>query len=431
LCAEKGEPPPLALHLNHRLRGLASDEDQRFVETLAESLGFPLVVERVEAAGNGAAPGLEERAREQRYAFLKKSCEARGIRRLLVAHTADDQVETILMRFFEGSGITGLKGIPRSGEGGVERPLLDVWRSEIIQGLETAGHAWRLDESNADIRFERNWLRNILIPLLVQRYGAGVTSRIHLMGERFRELDDFIRSTATRWIRRNLRGNPPSFRRPSYSRLPSPVRIAVLYRLVLDHAGKAANERLLGQLDRTIVDGSPSAAIRAGGKLRFQNNYEIVSLVPGESNPFPDASNLGKSREALPNSPGVYHWGGPVPLEIRITEVSPAVAAKRMKAFAEQSPWTVYFDPGKILFPLSIGPLVKGDAVTPFGGKGRRKVKEIMIDRKVPRAERWGRGVVRDANGDILWIPGLCRSETAPVIPGTRKLLCLSAHPLC
>jgi len=152
--------------------------------------------------------GFEKKARDVRYRFLRDLAEKAGAESIALAHTADDQVETILMRVFEGAGIGGLKGIPFGTDDGIVRPILDVWKEDILDHLKKRKIPYRIDRSNADIRFERNWVRNVLLPLLVKRYGKAVKKRIYTLGERFRELDGYLEAEAGRWIRRNLKSSP-------------------------------------------------------------------------------------------------------------------------------------------------------------------------------------------------------------------------------
>jgi tRNA(Ile)-lysidine synthetase-like protein len=418
--------------MDHRLRGAESDADRLFVESLAREEGLPLATGFADPCDAGRASGIESRARAQRYAFIRKTCEKRGVRRVLVAHTADDQVETILMRVFEGAGISGLKGIPPVAEGGVERPLLDVWRSEILAGLAASGHPFRTDRSNEDTRFERNWVRHVLLPLLVGRYGEGVKRRIHKLGERFREIDAFIGDSAARWIRRNAAGDPPALKRRLYARLPSPVRFAVLQRLLHAHAGKSPNERLLERIDASLRRGGPSSEVRVDRRLVFRNRYDLALLVGVDDHagvpPLPPSGAL--AIESAPD--GALRLSGSLGPDIAASLTTPGDGAARLEEIRRNKGCkTALFDAEKVAGPLRVSPLAAGDRIVPFRGSGPRKVKEIMIDLKIPRGERWGRAVVLDAEGRPLWIPGVVRSGLAPVDGSTRHLLCLTARPLC
>ena len=158
----------VAGHMNYGLRGTDSEKDQKLVEEMARIHGFEKDIFRVRpepgTAGGGKTrkrlpAGFEKNARDSRYRFLRDLAKKVGAERIVMAHTADDQVETVLMRIFEGAGIKGLKGIPRETEDGIERPILDVWKEDILNYLNKNNIPFRIDRSNFDTRFERNWVR--------------------------------------------------------------------------------------------------------------------------------------------------------------------------------------------------------------------------------------------------------------------------------
>lgn len=431
LAREKGTRVVVG-HVNYGTRGAASEKDQKLVEKICNTFGYNkkiLVLKKgaltrqpkgaTGTRGNFPA-GFEKMAREIRYRFLKDLAEEVGAEAVVLAHTADDQVETILMRVFEGTGIGGLKGIPPDSGDWIIRPIFDVWKEDILDYLKKRKIPYRIDRSNADTRFERNWLRHVLIPLLEKRYGKAVKKRIFALGERFRELDDFLEGEAGRWIRRNVKAagekrsaltrrkkagstlngaEAIAFGRKSFSALPSVLRVKILQRICFDRLGVAPNERLLVAMDGSVCAGGPSARVNVGKGWRLANRYEEAH----------------------------FERIGPKVREIDIVmeagkKISPA-QARRLAANGDAE----VFDAASLKLPLAIRPLRAGDRIRPFGrsgGKGaqggEKKVKEILIDRKVPREERWGRPVVCDADGEILWIPGVLRSAAAPVTPSTR-----------
>jgi tRNA(Ile)-lysidine synthase len=134
--------------------------------------------------------------------------------------------------------------------------------------------------------------------------------------------------------------------------------------------------------------------------------------------------------------PGIYRWnaGGPdgddIPYGssyVFLLKEQGKIPPARVRRQAEGGRWAA-FDGDTVLLPLFIRPLRAGDRIRPFGLDADKKVKEILIDRKVPREERWGRAVVCDADGKILWIPGVLRSAHAPVTPKTRRTVVLRAE---
>ncbi|MBP2673852.1 MAG: tilS [Deltaproteobacteria bacterium] len=398
--ARGGKRKILVAHVNHGMRGRESAKDEKLVK---EASGRLLLELRIKKEKPGRFhPGFEEKAREIRRGFLKGLSKETGGGVIAMGHTADDQVETVLMRFFEGAGIAGLKGIPRETADGIVRPILDVWKEDILKYLKQNKISFRVDRSNLDLRFERNWIRNVVLPLLVERYGKEVKKRIFTLGERFRELNDYLESQAGRWIRRNVKETAESFafRRTPFSGLPAFLRVRILQKICFRFLGTSPNERLLAAMDKTIRAGKPSNRLNIGNGWELTNRYEEVRFVPS-----------GK--------PGMRTGGSLRTVEME--HVTPA-RAKRVAARGDAE----VFDAEALRFPLHVRPLRRGDRIRPFGQRGEKKLKEILIDRKVPREERWGRPAVCDSEGRILWIPGVVRSAHAPVTSSTKCAKILS-----
>src|SRR5262245_32292513 len=166
-----GEGRLIVAHFNHRLRGAESDGDQAFVEELAARLGLAVVIGRRDG-GTDERPDAadEESLRESRYAFLRLESGVHGARYVATAHTADDQVETVLLNILRGTGLAGLAGIPRvrplAEATTLIRPLLGVSRGEILGYLASLDQPFREDASNRNLEYTRNRVRHELLPLL-------------------------------------------------------------------------------------------------------------------------------------------------------------------------------------------------------------------------------------------------------------------------
>ena len=177
-----GEGRVLAAHFNHHLRGAESDADEAFVRQLARDLNVPLEVGNSGQPTNSTGDGLEAAARAARYDFLTETAHRVGARFVVTAHTADDQVETVLHRILRGTGIGGLAGIPRARElsPGISllRPLLAVTRAEVLAYLASLPQPFREDSSNASSAFTRNRIRNELLPLLEKEYAPALRASL-------------------------------------------------------------------------------------------------------------------------------------------------------------------------------------------------------------------------------------------------------------
>ena len=182
------------------------------------------------------------------------------------------------------------------------------------------------------------------------------------------------------------------------------LRVRIIQRVCIDFLDLCPNERLLRSVDRTVREGGPSARVKVGRGWELANRYGQTAFV--------SAGDGGKTG-MLPRG---AHPGEPALKMEEKGKITPAQARRGAASGGKE-----YFDAAGIHMPLSVRPLRAGDRIRPFGLEKEKRVKEILIDRKVPRDERWGRPVVCDAEGKILWIPGLIRSAHAPVTPETRR----------
>jgi tRNA(Ile)-lysidine synthase len=202
-------------HLDHQLRGEASRDDAAWVERVCHEFDVPVTIGRVDvsqaASRNGT--GIEETARELRYDFLEKAALDAGCRVIALAHTADDQAETILYQILRGTGLTGLRGIPREREldSGVclLRPLLDVERSTVRDYLSQVGQHFRQDESNSDESFTRNRIRRRLLPLLAEDYNPQIRQALLRLGRQAGDTQAALDALADALLNRALESSSP------------------------------------------------------------------------------------------------------------------------------------------------------------------------------------------------------------------------------
>lgn len=152
---------PIAVHVDHGLRADSADDAQA-VAHAASRLGVPWQTVRVHVEPGG---NLEARARDARYRALAEASEHAGASAILVAHTADDQAETVLINVMRGSGTAGLAGMARR-QGNVVRPLLHLRRADVRAVVERAGLPIAEDPTNADRRWQRAWIRHDVLPML-------------------------------------------------------------------------------------------------------------------------------------------------------------------------------------------------------------------------------------------------------------------------
>ena len=259
--------PPLQLtlhvaHLDHSLRA-TSPEDASFVEALGHRWGIPSTIERRDVSALCVREGwsLEDGARRVRYQFLDEVARRYGMQRIALAHTADDQAETVLLRLVRGTGLMGLGAIPvmRKLESGVwvVRPVLEIWRQDILAYLKEVGLSYRDDETNRDQRFVRNRIRGELLPLLARHYNPNIKHTLTQLAEQSRWDYAYLHAAAGRQWKRATKASHPS------------QEIAISVR-VFRHQPKA----LQRQLVRRAVEHLRGTV----GQLEFRHWLEVERL---------------------------------------------------------------------------------------------------------------------------------------------------------
>ncbi len=385
-----------AAHLNHQLRPEAA-RDETFCRDLCARLGVPLVVESAPVAALAAAAGvsIEVAARRARYAFLEQARTSRGAAVVAVAHTADDQAETVLLRLLRGAGPRGLRGI-LPVRGAIVRPLLECTRAGLRAELTRRGQEWVEDATNADVTQPRNRVRHELMPLLAARFQPAVTRVLARTAEVVAADDALLESladvAASGVVAPAPRGLTVST--SALSRLPLALARRVgrraLERLGPPHAPDLADVEALLAVCRP--DG-PAAAEPAGLRVeRFSEDAVLLirasgageTVLPSRALPVPGAV-------ALPE----------LGLGCRLTADRPIKAQEEPADLRRR-----LIVKASVPAPLVVRGRRAGDRIRPRGLGGSKKLQDLLVDRKVPRAERGHVPVVTDATGRLVWVVG-------------------------
>ncbi len=289
----------VAAHLDHRLRP-GSAEDAAFCAALCARLDVPFRTGAadVRARAGRERGGLEQAARRERYAFLRRVREEEGAAAIAVAHTRDDQAETLLLRLLRGAGATGLAGMrPRSGD--VVRPLLAVSRSEVLAHLRERGLAWREDPSNADPAHRRNRVRHELLPYLEERFNPGIRAVLARTASLLADEAAHVRAEARSLVARigreedgvlALRRAPLAEAPPAVAR--ATLREALLRAGGLGRVGALHVERVL-QLARAKAPSGRRLPLPGGREARFTRDEVRIEKRDGPATKA--VSSPGKS----------------------------------------------------------------------------------------------------------------------------------------
>ncbi|MDD2732756.1 MAG: tRNA lysidine(34) synthetase TilS [Desulfuromonadaceae bacterium] len=389
----------VAAHLNHGLRGAESDADEEFCRDLAERYAIAFEGRRLDIRALAAADrhNLEDAGRRARIAFFDEIRTKYAAAAVALAHHADDQAETVLMRLLRGSGMTGLSGMSYRNTRGYVRPLLAITRAEIEKYLRSCGLAWREDSTNSDSAYLRNRIRHQLLPLL-EEYNPAIRSGLAATAEIIRGDESLLLTLTDTAFAESCRGGEGiitcSVARLRMFDLP-------LRRRVLRHAFKQLAGTLAGVsqlhvdvLCDTLNSGRPNAQLSLPNGVVAVREYEHLKLM------FAGDRKLHTDFEFFITGPGSY----PLPCGSSIT-----IDAITAETFPTDSS-TVHVDLNKTPFPWLVRTFRPGDRITPFGMNGSKKVKDIFIDRKIPPSDRRRIPLVYCGN-DLVWIAGVCISE--------------------
>jgi tRNA(Ile)-lysidine synthase len=387
-------------HLHHGLRGAAADADARFVARVAARFGWPCVVERADVRALAAAHGwsVEQAAREARLDFFRRELRRRRARGVLLAHTRDDQAETLLIRLLRGAGGQGLGGMRANATVRglcLLRPLLGVARADLRDYLKRAHQRWREDASNADPRHLRNVIRHRVLPLLEEVTGrqlaAPLARTAALLADEESHWSDLVHEAVGRC------GAGPVWRVDHLAREP----LALQRRLLLAALWSAGNGgdfeavervRALLAVEQGQVDiGGGLRAVRSGGALRLEPGVAVAVLPEVEL-------VIGREIRAAA-------WGLAASCrKVRATGVP-------VRGRPGVLPARVFLDERRVEgVRLAIRPWRAGDRMRPAGGRGSRKLQDLFADAKLPRADRH-RIPVLVAEDQPIWMPGFRVAE--------------------
>ena len=397
----------VAAHLNHCLRGIESDTDEEFCRLAALRHGIPFEARRIDvkALADVSRLNLEDAGRRARIEFLDEVCSKYGATAVALAHHADDQAETVLMRLLRGSGMTGLSGMVYRNARGYVRPLLDVTRSEIEQYLRARGLQWREDASNGDTIYLRNRVRHELLPLL-EEYNPAIRSCLATTASIISGDEALLEELTVRTFAESCRMEE--------GRVVCSIRqLRTLHpaqrRRVLRHTFKQLRGNLEGVSIRHIdAIGDLINSDRPNSRLALPQVVAVVREYDKLVFICADESALKSGFELMIAEPGVYRLpcGGSLVVESINMVTLPANSG------------TACFDLEKIPFPWLVRTFRPGDRIAPLGMSGRKKVKDIFIDRKIPVSER-KRTPLLFCGDDLVWVAGVCASELSRINAGS------------
>lgn len=406
LCIAAGFDVVLA-HCNFQLRGEESNRDEAFVRTLASRYNIPVLIERFDTTAYADANKLSVQvaARELRYNwfFSLVNAEFPVAQYILTAHHRDDNIETLLMNFFKGTGIAGLRGIlPKQDK--LIRPLLFASRTQLQEYASSKGLQWVEDSSNASDKYTRNYLRHQLIPSAKEIYPQVSENLAHNI-ERFRDIETLYRQAINIHMKKliEVRGNEVHI--PVLKLAKADPLHSIVYEIIKEYGFSSAQTpeviALLNSESGKYVQSATHRVIR-------NRKWLIIAPVVTETPPLIVI-------EEAPDT--VLYPGGSIRLA-RIQAADHTIST---------DPQIAALDAKHIKFPLLLRPWKKGDYFYPLGMQKKKKVARFLIDQKLSATAKekvW----VLEMNKTIIWVVGLRIDDRYKIRPSTGEILQLSSE---
>jgi len=362
--------------IDHGLRAEARQEVD-LVRDRATALGLPFTAVGVDVAAERRGRrgvSLQDAARDARLRALAALARDHDADRVALGHQADDQAETVLYRIVRGTGLAGLAGIPYRRDVFI-RPLLDVTRAQILRYLRRRSIPFVEDPSNADPRFARARIRHAILPTLARENPA---------------VADALRALAAA-----ARGDGAASA----------------------GATSSLSRRAAATVARLASRGGTATIDVAGGR-RVEVSYGRVRVE--RKNRRADRASAGVASTVAIGGPGRYRW--PAAGVVEVNEGAANAASPDAGTAGE-------FDADRLAWPLVMRARRPGDRMRPRGGRGSRKLSDLMIDAKIARPMRGALPVVTTADDVVLFVPGLRPAEAGRPSATTRRRVNVCFQP--
>lgn len=389
-------------HCNFCLRAEESDKDEELVRRFADNNNMPFYLKRFDTRKFAGINGISVQmaARELRYGWFEQIREANNYKCIAVAHNLNDNIETLLINLTRGTGIAGLTGMkPKSNK--IIRPLLFATRQKIAEYCTANKIAFREDMSNADVKYTRNKIRHLVIPLL-QEINPSVETTLNDTTGKLGEVYDIL-SDLVNGIRKKVteqKGDTIIF---NINILKSEVQNrSLLFELFRPYGITETTARDL----QRIVDGKTGSRVFTRTHRIIKNRSEIiVSPMVSCHNILYEISDIGSFTD--------------VP-EITVADYKEATGRFRISS----DPSVASIDAGKLIFPVIVRKWRPGDFFYPLGMTKKKKISDYLIDEKYSLTEKENT-LILESGGNIVWIIGKRLDNRYRITEKTKKALVL------
>jgi tRNA(Ile)-lysidine synthase len=420
VCAVSGGPDSVAMllmlhealpdtfnlviaHFDHKIR-MESGGDARWVEALASNMGLPFFIsgENVPLRAEILRMNLEEAARDARRDFLRRLVRDISAVRIALGHNLDDQATTVLMNLVRGAGSNGLSGMEQD-DGLFWRPVMGYWKSELVEYLADKNRDYLSDSSNDDLSLTRNRIEQVILPEL-QSINPGALGNILAASEIVKEQDEYIDELVDNKYGGFIKSTGDG------------IVIEDAYSL-LDVILKTVLKKAYFRLD-------PSSRLLAAhyATVLGLGDGEKANL-PGRITGIREGNGLRLNAARVPKLEAWYAELS-VPGKVLIPDIGIEVIAAEEDTPTElpgQKANTVWFRPEVVGERFIVRSRRPGDSFRPSGSNGRRRIKDYLIDEKVPVIMRNYIPLV-EVNGEIIWVVGHRIADGVSAEPGDKSI---------
>ncbi len=443
-------------HLNHQLRGDEAQADADFVRSIAEHWKLPYTIESLDVTSFAKKHKLsiEEAARQVRYGFLIEVALKQNSRIIAVAHNADDQTESVLMHFLRGSGMSGLRGMlpkTRMEEYRIQksefraphsafrnlyliRPLLETPREAIEEYCQLHELHPRIDATNADMTYFRNRLRHELLPLL-ETYNPNIQSILRrtasVVAAEYEVLETHVDAA---WHDTIIEGSDAViFDLEKFKTQPPAIRRSLLRRSIQQFRPPLRDVDFVNIEDAIdlIERGETGDKATLPQALMLEIGYDSITISNTNETILPDWPLLPKESSAIPIAvPGITRlpeseWI--LQIETLKADDSPplAIAGPSSRVSRNENMWTAHFDADSLSDSMSIRTRTSTDRFQPQGMPSELRLKDWMINVKIPRAIR-DRLPLIVSGGQIVWVAGFRVGQPFIVHEDSKRIIKLT-----
>ena len=400
-----------AFHVNHQLRGKSANLDERFCSELCSKnkIEFRSVSRDVESFARKKKVSIEEAGREIRYQELVKAAKKNKADKIATAHNASDNVETILLNLIKGTGVKGLTGIPLSREN-IIRPILSLSADEIRNYLKKNKIDYRFDKSNLDSDYERNFLRNEIIPKLKRRFNPLIEEKISNTAKILNDINSFIELQVNQLAKSavDFDGRELKIDLKQVAKFDASF-YGVFVKLILENYFKLelTSENIHSLVN--LINSQTGRAIHLKEKViaNKERNLLVISRLSGIKNKI-----LSKKIKI----------GQKVKIDGKMISVKD-VSKKNVKFIPDKSIEFISADSVKEIF--EVRKWKTGDKFHPIGMKGTKKVSDFLSDEKISSYKK-KENLVLTNSGKIVWVIGLRIDDRFKVTSKTKKILKLT-----